>query len=154
MPKEIERKFLVRDVKFLKYLKESANGVKIRQGYLSSVAERTVRVRIKGEKAFLTIKGVADASGIERYEWEREISLKDAGDLLQLCEPGIIEKMRYEVPYKGFLFEVDLFEGEHEGLVIAELELDDPFASFSRPSWLGEEVTGDPRYYNSQLRRE
>lgn len=147
MALEIERKFLVKgDFKTESYL-----STRVTQGYLSSVPERTVRVRVKGEKGFLTIKGKGNASGISRYEWEKEIPAEEAKELLQLCEPGIIDKTRYLIRHEGHLFEVDEFHGENDGLVIAEIELKNENETFSRPAWLGEEVTGDRKYYNAML---
>lgn len=145
---EIERKFLVKGD--FKALAESS--VNIAQGYLSSVPERTVRVRIWGDKGFLTIKGKSNASGMSRFEWEKEIPQEEAKQLLGLCQPTIIEKTRYFVPEKsGLTYEVDIFHGAHEGLVMAELELPSEDTVFDTPEWLGEEVTGDVRYYNSYL---
>lgn len=144
---EIERKFLVTS-EFRNDIIESIN---IRQGYLASVAERTVRVRIKGNRGFLTIKGKSDASGAGRYEWEKEIDGNEAEDLLKLCEPGIIEKTRHLVPVGNHIFEVDEFLGENSGLIIAEIELKTVDEFFEKPSWLGQEVTRDKRYYNSWL---
>lgn len=147
MALEIERKFLVKgDFKTKAY-----QSTRITQGYLSSVPERTVRVRVKGEKGFLTIKGKGNASGISRYEWEKEIPVEEAKELLQLCEPGIIDKTRYLIRHEGHLFEVDEFHGENDGLVIAEIELKNENENFSRPAWLGEEVTGNRKYYNAML---
>lgn len=147
MAQEIERKFLVRgEFKSLAYASE-----RIVQGYLSSVPERTVRVRIKGEKGFLTIKGIADEEGVSRYEWEKEIPANEAQELMQLCEPGVIDKVRYLVKYGTHVFEVDEFRGENAGLILAEVELQAAAEDFERPEWLGEEVTGDKRYYNSML---
>ncbi|NOQ92659.1 MAG: CYTH domain-containing protein [Flavobacteriaceae bacterium] len=148
MAQEIEKKFLVKgDFKSL-VVKET----RITQGYLSSVPERTVRVRIKGDKGFMTIKGIGNASGASRYEWEREISIEDANALLAICEPGVIDKTRYIVKADGDLvFEVDEFYGENEGLTVAEIELPSEDTEFSKPEWLGEEVTGDVKYYNSML---
>ena len=145
--REIERKFLVSG----EFRQLAGAPVRIVQGYLSSVPERTVRVRIFGEKAFLTIKGKPEKGGLSRFEWEKEIPLSDAKELLLLCEPGVIEKFRYPVNVDGFLYEVDEFSGENEGLIIAELELPTEDACFKKPEWLGKEVTGDPRYYNSFL---
>lgn len=145
---EIERKFLVKG-DFKAFVDSS---VEIAQGYLSSVPERTVRVRIWGKKGFLTIKGKSNASGMSRFEWEKEIAEQEAQELLTLCQPTIIEKTRYFVPEKGGLkYEVDVFHGVHEGLIMAELELPTEDTLFDKPKWLGEEVTGDPRYYNSYL---
>lgn len=147
MAQEIERKFLVRgEFKSLAYASE-----RIVQGYLSSVPERTVRVRIKGGKGFLTIKGVADEQGVSRYEWEKEIPANEAQELMQLCEPGVIDKVRYLVKCGTHVFEVDEFRGENAGLILAEVELQAAAEDFERPEWLGEEVTGDKRYYNSML---
>ncbi|MBQ3206971.1 MAG: CYTH domain-containing protein [Bacteroidales bacterium] len=150
MAKEIERKFLVSG----DFRSASAGVERIVQGYLCSDPERTVRVRIKGQKAFLTIKGRSTADGLSRYEWEKEIQVAEAEELLKLCERGVIEKDRYMVPVQGHVFEVDVFYGENQGLVMAELELSDESESFHRPEWLGDEVTGDLRYYNSMLRNK
>jgi adenylate cyclase len=147
MSREIERKFLVNG----DFKKSAAQLLSIKQGYLSSDRERTVRVRIQGEKGFLTIKGIPDESGIGRFEWEKEITLSDAKDLLKLCEPGIIHKTRYLIPAGEYTFEVDEFHGDNNGLIIAEIELRSESDSFPRPDWLGKEVTGDLRYYNSML---
>jgi len=148
MAQEIERKFLVQgDFKPL-VIKET----RITQGYLSSVPERTVRVRIKGDKGFMTIKGIGNESGASRYEWEREISIEDAKELLAICEPGVIDKTRFIVKADGDLvFEVDEFYGENEGLTVAEIELPTEDTAFTKPSWLGEQVTGDVKYFNSML---
>ncbi|MDR1089858.1 MAG: CYTH domain-containing protein [Prevotella sp.] len=144
---EIERKFLVNgDFKQYAYKQEA-----IVQGYLSSVPERIVRVRIKGGKAYLTIKGIGNAAGLSRYEWEKEIPVQDAGELIDLCEPGIIDKVRYYIKNDGYTFEVDEFHGDNEGLVIAEIELSDEADTFKKPDWLGYEVTGDESYYNAYL---
>lgn len=144
---EIERKFLVKgDFKQYAYAHEE-----IVQGYLSSVAERTVRIRIKGAKAFITIKGIGNISGTSRYEWEKEISVSDARELLHLCEPGVIDKIRYYIKVGEHVFEVDEFRGENQGLTVAEIELTNENESFDKPDWLGEEVTGDQRYYNASL---
>lgn len=147
MALEIERKFLINgDFKQDAYAYEE-----VVQGYLSSVAERTVRIRIKGDKAYITIKGIGNESGMSRYEWEKEISVTDAHELIKLCEPGIIDKVRYYIKNGEYIFEVDEFRSDNEGLVIAEIELKDESGEFSRPAWLGEEVTGDKRYYNASL---
>ncbi len=148
MALEIERKFLVNSQSFKQ---EAAGQTHIVQGYLSSVPERTVRVRVKDDKGFLTIKGIGSASGASRYEWEKEIPLSEAEDLLAICEPGVIDKTRYAVESGSFTFEVDEFYGENAGLVLAEIELPSEDAQFDRPEWLGREVTGDPSYYNSML---
>lgn len=147
MPQEIERKFLV-DGEFRNYVTSSE---KIAQGYLSSVPERIVRVRIRGEKAFLTIKGITNISGMSRFEWEKEIQLAEAEELLNLCEKGVVIKIRHIVPFEGMRFEIDEFLGANKGLIIAEVELRTESDSISTPEWLGREVTGDRRYYNSNL---
>lgn len=148
MAQEIERKFLVKNDDFKK---ESFNDTKIVQGFLSTVPERTVRIRIKGDKGFITVKGIGNESGTSRYEWEREISVADATDLLKISEPGVIDKTRYNVKSGGHTFEVDEFYGENSGLTVAEVELSSEGEVFEKPSWLGEEVTGDVRFYNSML---
>lgn len=148
MAQEIERKFLVQS---RDYIDEASKKIRITQGYLSSVPERTVRVRIKGSKGFITVKGIGSESGASRFEWEMEIPVKDVEDLLRICEAGVIDKVRYEVASGAHTFEVDEFHGENEGLVVAEVELDSESQDFVKPSWLGNEVTGDPRYYNSML---
>lgn len=147
MPQEIERKFLVTGP----FRDEAGGQTRIVQGYLSSVPERTVRVRIKGTKGFLTIKGIGNASGTSRFEWEREIPVAEAEQLLGLCEPGVIDKVRWLVPAGPHTYEVDEFHGDNEGLVVAEIELGAEDEAFVRPDWLGAEVTGDPRYFNSML---
>ena len=148
MSQEIERKFLTKD----DYKPFVIKSFRIIQGYLSSVPERTVRVRVKDDTGYLTIKGAANKSGTSRFEWEMEIPVEEAEKLLKLCEPGIIDKIRHIVPTSGGLFfEVDEFHGDNEGLVIAEIELPDENYPFTKPGWLGEEVTGDKRYYNSML---
>lgn len=147
MSKEIERKFLVEGDFKAGVIKAK----KITQGYLSSVPERAVRVRIKGDSGFLTIKGIGNESGTTRYEWEKEISVKDAEDLLKICEPGVIDKTRYILKQGGHTFEVDEFYGDNEGLIVAEVELESEDESFEKPDWLGEEVTGEVKYYNAML---
>jgi len=148
MAQEIERKFLVKG----DYKKYVSKETKIVQGFLSTVPERTVRVRIKGDKGYLTIKGIGNKSGASRYEWEKEISIEDAKSLLAICEPGVIDKTRFIVKADGDLvFEVDEFYGENEGLTVAEIELPSEDTEFTKPSWLGEEVTGQVKYYNSML---
>ena len=147
MALEIERKFLVKG----DYKKDALSETRIVQAYLSSVAERTVRIRIRGEQAFITIKGKGNQSGTTRFEWEKEIPLDEAEDLLKICEPGIIDKTRYLVRVGSHTFEVDEFYGESKGLVLAEIELSDEDEKFEKPNWLGEEVTGDKRYYNAAL---
>ena len=145
---EIERKFLVTSDAFKQ---EAFTQNRIAQGYLSVVPERTVRVRIKGDKGFLTIKGASNESGLSRFEWEKEIPVDEATALLKLCEKGVIDKTRFEVKKGNHVFEIDEFYGENEGLIMAEIELQSETESFEKPSWLGEEVTNDPRYYNSYL---
>ncbi len=147
MANEIERKFLVKG-DFKPFVSKET---RIVQGYLSSVPERTVRVRIKGDKGFLTVKGIGNDSGASRYEWEKEIPLSETEELLKLCEPGVIDKVRFLVKAGPHTFEVDQFHGENEGLTVAEIELASESESFERPVWLGEEVTGDKKYYNSML---
>ncbi|MDO5104356.1 CYTH domain-containing protein [Capnocytophaga sp.] len=145
---EIERKFLVTNTDFKR---EATSQKRIVQAFLNRDPHRTIRVRIKGEKAFLTVKGIGNNTGTTRFEWEKEITPAEAQTLLPLCEDGKIEKIRYEVPFGGFLWEVDVFEGKHNGLIIAEIELNHENQSFPKPHWLGNEVTGNPDYYNSNL---
>lgn len=147
MPQEIEHKFLIKG-DFRPFVSEST---RITQGYLSSVPGRTVRVRIKGDKGYITIKGISNKEGTSRYEWEKEIPVSEVEELLKICEPGVIDKTRYIVLYGDHTFEVDEFYGENQGLVIAEVELKSESEKFEVPDWLGEEVTGDDRYYNSRL---
>lgn len=148
MATEIERKFLVDNEGFKQ---EASSKTRITQGYLSSVPERSVRIRIRGDKGYITIKGMGDDSGMSRYEWEREIPVAEARELLLLCEPGIIDKTRHLIKRGELTFEVDEFHGENAGLVMAEVELPDKDTPIMRPSWLGKEVTGDERYYNVML---
>lgn len=145
---EIERKFLVTSEEFKA---QAFARHHIAQGYLNSHPERTVRVRIKSESGFLTIKGKGNETGTTRFEWETEISLMEAKPLLLLCEKGVIEKMRYEVRAGKHVFEVDVFHGDNEGLIVAEIELSDEHETFETPNWLGFEVTNDARYYNASL---
>jgi adenylate cyclase len=148
MGKEIERKFLVKG-DFKPFVTKET---RITQGYLSSIPERTVRVRIKGENGFITIKGIGNESGASRFEWEKEIPVSEVNELLKLCEPGVIDKTRFIVPEKtGLKFEVDEFYGDNQGLTVAEIELPSEGIDFVKPDWLGKEVTGDVRYYNSML---
>ena len=147
MAQEIERKFLVKG----NFKPEVFKSTRIMQGYLSSVPERTVRVRINGEQGFLTIKGKGNHSGIRRYEWEKEIPLNEAEELMKLCEPGVIDKTRYLICSGNHVFEVDEFYGENEGQIVAEVELASENEPFEKPDFIGQEVTGDIRYYNSQL---
>ncbi len=147
MAQEIERKFLV-----VGDFKASAcKATRITQGYLSSVPERTGRVRVKGEKGFITIKGIGSESGASRFEWEKEIPVGEVQELLKICEPGVIDKTRYLVKAGEHTFEVDEFYGDNEGLTVAEVELSSENEAFDKPAWLGEEVTGDVKYYNSML---
>lgn len=148
MAQEIERKFLVKSEAFKS---EAVQETRITQGYLSSIPERTVRVRVKGDKGFMTIKGIGNESGASRYEWEKEISVDEVNDLLKICEPGVIDKTRYNVKSGEHTFEVDEFYGDNQGLTVAEVELSSEAESFRKPEWLGEEVTGDVKYYNSML---
>ncbi|MCL4158195.1 UNVERIFIED_CONTAM: hypothetical protein GTU68_054033 [Idotea baltica] len=145
---EIERKFLVTTDAFKK---EAFKKEKIVQGFLSSVPERTVRIRVMGEIGFITVKGIGNASGLSRYEWEKEISINEAIDLLKICEPGVIDKCRYLVKSGIHTFEVDEFYSNNEGLIVAEIELASEEEAFKKPEWLGEEVTGIAKYYNSSL---
>lgn len=148
MALEIEKKFLVSPDIDIDSLGEA---VEITQGYLSSVKERTVRVRIKGDKGFLTIKGISNTSGTTRYEFEKEISLKEAKELLTICEQPILSKTRTDVKVGNHTFEVDRFLLQNEGLIVAEIELKSEDEEFEKPTWLGDEVTGDLKYYNSKL---
>ena len=145
---EIERKFLVRSEG---YKHQATEQIRIVQGFLNTAPERTVRVRIKGDKGFLTVKGASNVSGTTRFEWETEINIAEATNLIDLCEAVILEKNRYKVPFGNHVFEVDEFLGENRGLVVAEVELQHEDEFFDKPDWLGQEVTGDVRYYNSQL---
>lgn len=147
MAQEIERKFLVRG----EFKSQAFQAERIIQGYLSSQPERTVRVRIRGDRGFLTIKGKSSENGVSRYEWEKEIPLAEARELMSLTEPGRIDKTRYLVRKGEHIFEVDEFYGENEGLILAEIELKDENEVFEKPEWLGTEVTGDLRYYNAML---
>lgn len=147
---EIERKFLVRDDS---YKHESFSSSHIRQGYLCSERGKTIRVRIRDEQAYLTIKGPSVDGGLSRYEFEYEIPLDDAEKLMTLCEPGLIDKRRWLVKSGDHVFEVDEFFGDNEGLVMAEVELRTANEEPKMPHFIGQEVTGDRRYYNSQLRR-
>ena len=148
MGKEIERKFLVKDDRW----KAGAKGAVYRQGYLSSVKERVVRVRTVEDKGYLTVKGIT--RGVSRSEFEYEISVEDATIMLDtICEAPIIEKTRYRIPVGGLVFEVDEFSGANAGLVVAEVELKDEGQTIDLPDWIGAEVSGDPRYFNSNLIR-
>jgi CYTH domain-containing protein len=144
--KEIERKFLVSGEDW----RALARGTRYRQGYLSTVKERTVRVRTIDDRAFLTVKGVS--VGATRSEYEYEIPAADADEMLNaLCEKPIIEKNRYKIPLGGITWEVDEFLGVNEGLIVAEVELQSEDQSFPKPAWIGEDVTDDPRYFNANL---
>ena len=144
---EIEKKFLVAG----EFKSLATKSTRITQGYLSSIPERTVRVRIKGDKCFITIKGIGSKSGASRFEWEKEIPVAEVDELLKICEPGVIDKTRYLVPAGKHTFEVDEFYGDNEGLVVAEVELASEDETFEKPVFLGQEVTGDVKYYNSML---
>ena len=144
MPVEIERKFLVCGNSW-----RNGQGIRICQGYLNRDKERTVRVRLSGEKAFLTIKGMN--SGATRAEYEYEIPVSHAEELLKICDGPVLENIRYVVDYNGIIWEVDEFLGENEGLIVAEVELKSEDQSFDRPDWVGQEVTDEPRYFNSNL---
>lgn len=145
---EIERKFLVTSEAFKT---EAERKNRIIQGFLNSNKERIVRIRLKGDQGFITIKGAPSEDGISRFEWEKEISKTEADALLQLCEKGVIDKIRHEVQIGNHLFEVDEFFGDNEGLIVAEVELNHASEIFQKPIWLGVEVTGEVKYYNSQL---
>lgn len=143
---EIERKYLIASEAW----RELAQGVDYRQGYLSTVKERTVRVRTVGDSGFLTIKGIS--TGASRIEYEYEVPVDDAHEMLdELCERPLIEKRRFKIPYAGLIWEIDEFFGENGGLIVAEVELEEENQLIDIPSWIGEEVTGDPRYFNSSL---
>ncbi len=148
MSQEIERKFLVKDDSYKALAYHSS---RIAQGYICSMRGRTVRVRIRDHQGYLTIKGPSDASGLGRYEWEKEIPLHEAQELMKLCEPGMIDKTRYLVRSGNHVFEVDEFYGENEGLTVAEVELSSADEAYEKPAFIGEEVTGDVKYYNSFL---
>jgi CYTH domain-containing protein len=145
---EIERKFLVLSDDFIQ---EAFSKKRIVQAYLNSNPERSVRVRIKEDRAYLTIKGQGNATGTTRLEWETEIPVRDADKLLLICEEGVIDKIRYEIKVGRHVYEVDVFTGENEGLIIAEIELQSEDEAFEKPNWLGQEVTNDKRYYNAYL---
>lgn len=147
MGKEIERKFLVKG----EFRNLAHKKTRITQGYLCSVPERTVRVRTKGDHGYITIKGIGNESGASRYEWEKEISVEEVHDLLKICEPSVIDKTRYQVKAGPHTYEVDEFYGENQGLIVAEVELSSEDENFEKPGWLGEEVTGITKYYNSML---
>ena len=145
---EIERKFLVKDLSF----KKGATRVtRLSQGFLSTDPSRTVRVRTSEQNAWITVKGMGSEDGTSRFEWEKDIPLEEAKALLKLCKPVIIEKTRYEIPAGNHIFEVDVFHGENEGLLLAEIELNHASEAYELPNWLGKEVTGDNAYYNASL---
>ena len=149
---EIERKFLPSSTFALSEIKKIATKTHtIQQGYLSSVPERTVRVRAKNDLADLTIKGIGSATGASRLEWEKQIDILDARQLLDICESGIIHKTRYEVPIGNHVYEIDVFEASLIGLIIIEIELENEADLFLKPHWVGTEVTGVERYYNSYI---
>lgn len=147
MATEIERKFLVKG----DFNQQVVSSQRIVQGYICSHPDRTVRIRICGKKGYLTIKGSSDEKGLSRYEFEQEIPLSDAEILLKLCEPGVIDKIRHLIPIGSHIWEVDVFHGDNEGLILAEIELTSEEDSFELPEWLDIEVSGDRRYYNSML---
>ncbi len=147
MAQEIERKYLVKGTSW----REGAQGTLYRQGYLAKDAGRTVRVRVAGDSAFLTIKG--RTNDVSRAEYEYAIPLADAHDLLAFCEGPLVEKTRYKISHGGRVWEVDVFHGDNEGLIMAEVELESEDAAISLPDWAGAEVSHDARYYNSSLSR-
>ncbi len=148
MSVEIERKFLVASTNFIA---ESHQKLCIKQGFLSTHKDRVVRVRIQDDAGYLTIKGCSNESGTTRFEWEKEIDVAEAQQLLMLCEKEVIEKERYLVHHEKHLFEIDVFLGVNTGLIVAEIELSSENEVFAKPTWLGKEVTGDVRYYNASL---
>ncbi|MBI6882797.1 CYTH domain-containing protein [Pseudomonas putida] len=148
---EIERKFRVKNDSFIAM---AAKSLLISQGYLCSAIERTVRVRVQDREAFITVKGIGDATGASRFEWEKSIDPDEAMALMRLTEPSPIEKRRYRVLCGAHWWDVDVFLGDNEGLILAEVELTSIDESFEKPDWLGEEVTGDPRFYNSYLSKK
>ncbi|WP_299521521.1 CYTH domain-containing protein [Winogradskyella sp.] len=151
MAEEIERKFLVTSEKFKE---EALKSYVIKQGFLNTHKERTVRIRLKEDTGYITVKGKSSDDGLSRFEWEKEISKQEAESLLELREKPIIDKIRYEVKSGDHIFEIDEFFGDNEGLIIAEIELQSKEEAFEKPKWLGKEVTGDIRYYNSQLSKQ
>lgn len=144
MATEIERKFLVIGTEW-----RTSAGIRMSQGYLNRDKERTVRVRIEGQQAAITIKGIT--TGATRAEFEYEIPLRDAEQLVMLCERPLVEKTRYRIPHQGLVWEVDEFLGENAGLIVAEIELEREDQPYIKPGWVGAEVTNDPRYFNSNL---
>jgi len=145
---EIERKFLVSSKDFKT---EAVKQYRIKQGYISRDSERTVRIRISNTKAFITVKGKTSEDGTSRFEWEKEIDLPDAQNLIKLCEGNLIEKIRYHINIENHEFVVDEFLGSQEGLILAEIELSHPNEKFQKPKWLADEVTGQPKYYNASM---
>lgn len=145
---EIERKFLVKNLDFIQ---NSHQNQRIEQGYLNSDKHRSVRIRIKNKQGYITVKGPSNSSGTSRFEWEKELPVSEAEQLLTLCEPGVISKTRYLVKANQHLYEIDVFDGDNKGLIVAEIELSNENETFEKPEWLGEEVTGQTKYYNSQL---
>ncbi|GAA4305172.1 CYTH domain-containing protein [Aestuariibaculum suncheonense] len=145
---EIERKFLVKSTAFKA---EAFKQTRIVQGFLNTDKARTVRVRLKGEQGFITVKGPSSSDGLERFEWEKEITALEAEALFKICEEGVIDKTRYEVKAGKHTFEIDEFYGDNDGLIVAEVELETKEDQFIKPEWLGTEVTGEIKYYNSQL---
>jgi adenylate cyclase len=145
---EIERKFLVLSDR---YRVEASKKSTIAQGYLNSHPERSVRIRLNDQKGSMTVKGKSNQSGLSRFEWEKEIDILEAEALLLLCEPSIIEKTRFYVKCEQHVFEIDAFFGDNLGLIVAEIELEDEAEAFQKPIWIGEEVTGNEKYYNSKL---
>lgn len=145
---EIERKFLVKSEA---YKARASTKTRIVQGFLNTDPNRTVRIRIKGDIGYITVKGKSNDTGTSRFEWEKEISVEEADVLLKLCEKGILEKSRYEIPLGDHVYEVDEFYGDNLGLTVAEIELNAENELFTKPDWLGKEVTGEVKYYNSQL---
>jgi adenylate cyclase len=145
---EIERKFLVKNLNFKT---ESFEKKYLKQGYLNADKNRTVRIRVADNMAFITIKGKSNSSGTSRFEWEKELPISEAEELLLLCEPSIIEKYRYFIKKGKHTFEVDAFLGDNHGLIVAEVELNSENETFEKPAWLAKEVTGELKYYNSSI---
>ena len=145
---EIERKFLVKDQS---YENEVVTSRAIKQGFLSTDPNRTVRIRVEETRGFITVKGISTDGGVSRFEWENPLSKAAAEALFKLCLPGKIEKTRHVVSVGSHLFEVDVFGGDNQGLIVAEVELSDPNQAFEKPAWLGVEVTGENKYYNASL---
>ena len=145
---EIERKFLVKNTSFIE---KAFRKRRILQGYICSDAERSVRIRMREDEAFLTIKSATNERGWSRYEYEQPLPMNDAEELIRLCLPGMIEKVRHYVAFDGHTWEVDVFHGENEGLIVAEIELAFEEETFALPDWVGQEVSGEPKYYNAML---